>query len=357
MAENRIKEIPVVQLHNRYKIHMDQGYIYTRKGGSIMPTYERDGDTYVKLIPEGCSDEVEFSVTELVMNTIYGYTGLMPSVNVIGLPFNTYSIYPIPRPIQEVTPRDRLTDIIIGDLLYKRWNGSKYFVNKYGAIFSEPYGAFVKQNFNDRDYRLVSIGKKSVRVHRIVWEAWNERVIPDSREIDHIDGLRWHNDLDNLRAVTHAENISFIDTDVYGRNIPLETRKLIIRIAKEVIQNKRTIEQVAKMFKIPEELVTDVALSNKYDKMLKRYGVDVNNMPRNKAYSSLTPEKIRSIRDAKNRGMSNASIMKEYGITSNVLGDIIYQNGQNNLPMDLAMANILTIHDTLRFNDYRKGIL
>ena len=176
MAENRIKEIPVVQLHNRYKIHMDQGYIYTRKGGSIMPTYERDGDTYVKLIPEGCSDEVEFSVTELVMNTIYGYTGLMPSVNVIGLPFNAYSIYPIPRPIQEVTPRDRLTDIIIGDLLYKRWNGSKYFVNKYGAIFSEPYGAFVKQNFNDRDYRLVSIGKKSVRVHRIVWEAWNERV-------------------------------------------------------------------------------------------------------------------------------------------------------------------------------------
>lgn len=44
-------------------------------------------------------------------------------------------------------------------------------------------------------------------VHRLVWETFNGE-IPQGYEIDHINGVRDDNRLENLRCVTHAENIN-----------------------------------------------------------------------------------------------------------------------------------------------------
>lgn len=47
---------------------------------------------------------------------------------------------------------------------------------------------------------------KHFLVHRAVWEAFNGP-IPEKYDIDHIDGNPLNNCLDNLRAVTHSENL------------------------------------------------------------------------------------------------------------------------------------------------------
>ena len=43
-------------------------------------------------------------------------------------------------------------------------------------------------------------------VHRLVWEAFNGP-IPEGLEVHHIDGNGHNNSLENLRCVTHAENL------------------------------------------------------------------------------------------------------------------------------------------------------
>lgn len=345
MAENRLKAIPIVGLHTRYLIQLDNGIIFTRNNGSIVPTFIENDELCIKLRPEGVDEDVTMSVTELVVNSIYGYTGLKPSKRLERTPYSTYEIYPIPRPIHEVDPNNPLTDLMIGDLLYKRWRDSKYFVNEYGAVFSEPYGAFIKQAFNDRDYRMVSLNKRIFRVHRLVWEAWNERPIPDGREIDHIDTLRWHNELSNLRVVTHKENISFIDPNIKGKNIPMDAIKVMTAIAKYLKTSEKSYEEVAELFGVDPELVTDIALTTKYDAVLKRHEININALPKNTKYASLTPEKIRQIKEASfENGMSDAAIMKEFGISANVLAGILDRYDMSDLPVELRNALIMYYH-------------
>ena len=63
---------------------------------------------------------------------------------------------------------------------------------------------------NSRDYQQVSLykngTKKSIRVHRIIMESFiGPR--PDGKQINHIDGDRKNNRLDNLEYVTQSENM------------------------------------------------------------------------------------------------------------------------------------------------------
>jgi hypothetical protein len=48
--------------------------------------------------------------------------------------------------------------------------------------------------------------RKFMRVHRVVWVCHNGP-IPDGQEIDHIDMDKSNNNINNLRLVTHRQNI------------------------------------------------------------------------------------------------------------------------------------------------------
>lgn len=54
---------------------------------------------------------------------------------------------------------------------------------------------------NTNGYRVIG----GVREHRIVWEMFNG-VIPDGYEIDHINGVRDDNRIENLRLATRGQN-------------------------------------------------------------------------------------------------------------------------------------------------------
>ena len=54
-------------------------------------------------------------------------------------------------------------------------------------------------------YLTVRVDKKMVMVHRIIWEI-ERGPIPKGFEIDHIDGIRNNNHINNLRIATRSEN-------------------------------------------------------------------------------------------------------------------------------------------------------
>lgn len=87
------------------------------------------------------------------------------------------------------------------DLIYKDgvlwWSKSRP-----GRRMSMPAG-----NVNKcLGYRQIRIDGKLHYAHRIVWEMHNGD-IPEGMEIDHIDGNRLNNKIDNLRMVTHQQNV------------------------------------------------------------------------------------------------------------------------------------------------------
>lgn len=60
-------------------------------------------------------------------------------------------------------------------------------------------------NHNDQGYKICRFKGKALRVHHIVW-ALNTEELP-KRFIDHINGKRDDNRIENLRIVSNSENL------------------------------------------------------------------------------------------------------------------------------------------------------
>lgn len=91
--------------------------------------------------------------------------------------------------------------------------------------------------------------KKSYRVHRLVFMAFKGN-IPDNMVIDHIDGNKLNNHIDNLRCVTLSENCLNPNTR-YNKDI-----------CKRVLQLDINTKEVLNEFKSPTE--AECALNTNY---------------------------------------------------------------------------------------------
>ena len=55
-------------------------------------------------------------------------------------------------------------------------------------------------------YWSIGIGGHKYRAHRLIWVFFNG-AIPEGKQIDHADGNRLNNRIENLRIASHAENV------------------------------------------------------------------------------------------------------------------------------------------------------
>ena len=58
---------------------------------------------------------------------------------------------------------------------------------------------------NGRGYRVARIGRKTTRVHRVIYAAFNGG-IDSGMQVDHIDGNKQNNSISNLRQLTNLQN-------------------------------------------------------------------------------------------------------------------------------------------------------
>lgn len=54
-------------------------------------------------------------------------------------------------------------------------------------------------------YRAILVDRKIYRAHRLVW-VWHGRTIPEGMVIDHLNGQKGDNRIENLEVVTQREN-------------------------------------------------------------------------------------------------------------------------------------------------------
>lgn len=102
----------------------------------------------------------------------------------------------------------------------------RYWASNLGRIKSRR--KILKTHYSESGYEKVSLYKHGKKVHRLVMAAFEgEKPYPEF-EVNHKDGDRSNNKLDNLEYVTHYENLSKIGLeDVFA-----EIEKLKERIAK-----------------------------------------------------------------------------------------------------------------------------
>ena len=85
----------------------------------------------------------------------------------------------------------------------------RWFCRSGRHDLKNPYWRLIKQTTNG--YKLVRISNKNYYVHRVIYYIHNQEWdIDDSRRdnsIDHIDGNRQNNSIENLRVVTNSQNL------------------------------------------------------------------------------------------------------------------------------------------------------
>jgi hypothetical protein len=83
-----------------------------------------------------------------------------------------------------------------------------YYANEYGEIFSKKYGEFyqLKLRLSITGYKIVHLRKTQCQVHRLVAMAWILNTDKTKNIINHKDGNKINNNVENLEWVTVKEN-------------------------------------------------------------------------------------------------------------------------------------------------------
>ena len=96
---------------------------------------------------------------------------------------------------------------------------SKYLVSSHGKILNLVTGSFVKTSIISGGYEMSLLrfkGKNtSILVHRLVMITF-VGPDPDRNEVNHIDGNKLNNRIDNLEWVTRKENMNHFHKNKYN---------------------------------------------------------------------------------------------------------------------------------------------
>lgn len=104
----------------------------------------------------------------------------------------------------------RISDLTPEQIKEEEWTDlsidSNYAASKNGYILNKKTNYIIKGS--DRNgYKRITLKGKVYSIHRIIWELFNGS-IPEGQIIDHIDGNRSNNALNNLRLVSQSENMN-----------------------------------------------------------------------------------------------------------------------------------------------------
>lgn len=81
-----------------------------------------------------------------------------------------------------------------------------YLISKDGVVVnSKTNNIMVPQDRHG--YKRVNVDGSLLSLHILVWESFNCQKVPEKMQVDHIDGNKSNNGLDNLRIVTSSENM------------------------------------------------------------------------------------------------------------------------------------------------------
>lgn len=82
----------------------------------------------------------------------------------------------------------------------------QYEVSNLGRVRNRKTKVISKGTINPEGYHIVSIENKNYRTHRVILQSWQPRIDFEDLAVDHINGQRTDNRLENLRWVSMEDN-------------------------------------------------------------------------------------------------------------------------------------------------------
>lgn len=181
-----------------------------------------------------------------------------------------------------------------------------------GRVFSKISNKFLRQRLNEFGYLITTIttsqnNYKSYRVHRLVAETYLPNP-ENKREVNHIDGDKANNNVDNLEWSTSKENKKHARDNGYYDKTVGESHHLTyitekdVRAICELLQDGRRNKEVADHFGFPLHLVTSIKCRRSWVDISKEYDFSVKRQHRK------SEKEIRKICELIVQGYTNKEI-------------------------------------------------
>lgn len=200
----------------------------------------------------------------------------------------------------------------------------KYAACTTGKIYSIRSGRYLKETTNPNGYRMVTLSQDGKRenllVHRLVCMAFlsNDE---DKPNVNHKNGIRHDNKIENLEWVTQQENIQHAhETGLKKkfineyRHLSDETAHMICKLIADSWRNK----DIANLLNIEQQFVADIRLGTRYPDISSQYDFSEVLPSRRK----LSTEKLVKICEMLQDGNSYGKIREATGVSLATVGKI-----------------------------------
>jgi hypothetical protein len=138
-----------------------------------------------------------------------------------------------------------------------------YTITANGDIYLTKNMKKLKGEYTKDGYlRIYNEKYKKISAHRLIWMYHNKIIIPYGMEINHIDGNKLNNNIQNLEVVTPSQNIQHSikiglkKTGVQSKKSKL-TEKDVKKIRKLFSKKEKTIRQLALDFNVHKSTISD----------------------------------------------------------------------------------------------------
>lgn len=224
--------------------------------------------------------------------------------------------------------------LVIDDVEFKHIPGfSKYYISKDGTTFNLERNVFMHKTYNHAGYQTVTLtddgGFRSPRkVHRLVYCTYVGEIAPDY-VVDHIDDVRYHNNVENLQQLTYAENVR--KTFETGANSEFDRWNIDdIRKICEGLERNMSIQDLAKLVNFDyfsarkdfNHLIHRLLSKTAYADITCDYDIFNYDHTINKKDKVLDPQKVLKIREMLNDGYMVAEIARQFGCTTSTITKI-----------------------------------
>lgn len=143
-----------------------------------------------------------------------------------------------------------------------------YYAREDGSIFSATSNKILSTNLDKDGYvkvRLISVdGRHTYSVHRLILENFNPIDNMENMQVNHIDGNKQNNKLENLEWVTcsennqHAHKIGLKNQKGEHNNASKLTENDVKEIINLLLETNMTQKEIGRIYGISDQAIGDI---------------------------------------------------------------------------------------------------
>ncbi len=212
---------------------------------------------------------------------------------------------------------------------------ANYLISSHGRVWSVRRQKFLSQFEDGYGYLMVTIYHKTLKVHRLVALTFLDKTSNELLTVNHIDGDKINNRLDNLEWLSSIDNIKHaFNTGLMPKSSEIHTAKLtdddVLEIKKLFVEYRLGDTQIGEQFGVDNSTISNIRRGISWKEVGKEL-IFNNKSPTGRGISKkLSGEDIPKIRQLSKEGHSNAAIGKIFKVNGGTIYGIINGNTWKN---------------------------